>query len=323
MKDSLDTWLSLDFWRARLQETVVWAIEAVPKLLVLTLLAMAALKLYRLVLKRLQARLLLERGEDQDAALFSEQKKRVTTLIGIAQKVGVVTIWTLLGLLVLVQLGIDVGPLIAGAGVIGLAIGFGAQELVRDVISGFFMLLENHIRTGDVATINGTSGSVENIGLRTVSLRDLSGVVHVFQNGKIDTVANMTKDWSAIVFEIGVAYKEDTDEVSEVVKQVAQELRSDSAYADKIIEPLELFGVDSLGDSAVVLKARYKTRPGEQWNVGREYNRRIKKAFDAQNIEIPFPHRTLCFSDASPAFKLSVDPNKSNGSMREHLANPS
>jgi small conductance mechanosensitive channel len=227
--------------------------------------------------------------------------------MGIARKVGAIVISSMLALLVLVELGINIGPLIAGAGVVGLAVGFGAQELVRDVITGFFLLLENHIRVGDVAIVNGTGGLVESIGLRTICLRDMSGTVHVFQNGKIDTVANMTKEWSAIVFDVGVAYKEDTDKVAELMKKVADEMQAEPEYKDKILEPLEIFGVDSFGDNAVVIKARFKTLPIQQWSVGREYRRRLKYAFDRAGIEIPFPHRTLYWGEASHAFKFKVD----------------
>lgn len=307
MDGQLDSWLTVDFWRERLVETAEWAVEAVPKLLLIFFLALLILKIFSLGLRKLEARLIARHAREADVASVSEHEKRIRTLMGIMQKVGAVAIWTMLTLIVLLQLGIDVGPLIAGAGVIGLAVGFGAQELVRDVISGFFMLLENHIRAGDVAVINGTSGLVEQIGLRTLALRDLSGVVHTFQNGKIDTIANMTKEWSAVVFDIEVAYKEDTDEVSRVVERVGEELREDEAFSARILEPLELFGVDSLGESAVVIKARFKTTPGDQWAVGREYRRRLKQAFDAEGIEIPFPHQTLQFGEAGPVFKVQVE----------------
>jgi small conductance mechanosensitive channel len=239
---------------------------------------------------------------------LDELQKQVDTLLGIAGSASRVLLWGIVLMLILRNIGVDIAPLIAGAGIIGLAVGFGAQELVRDVISGFFMLLENQIRAGDVAIINGTGGLVENVGLRTTVLRDLSGVVHVFQNGKINTLSNMTKDWSAMVFDVGVAYKEDTDVVTEVMNSVAEELQADPAYADKIKEPLEIFGVDSFGDSAVVIKARLKTRPIQQWAVGREYRRRLKKAFDEKGIEIPFPHRTLYWGEGeNPLVRLGAE----------------
>jgi small conductance mechanosensitive channel len=200
-------------------------------------------------------------------------------------------------LIVLSQVGINIGPLLAGAGIAGLAVGFGAQELVRDVISGFFIILEDQIRVGDVVIVNGVGGLVEKIEVRTITLRDLSGVVHIFQNGKINTLSNMTKEWSARVFDIGVAYKENTEKVTAVVKEVADELQNDPNFQPKILEPIEIFGLDQFGASEVVIKARFKTKPGDQWAVGREFNKRLKQAFDREGIEIPFPHRTIYFGD--------------------------
>jgi small conductance mechanosensitive channel len=215
-------------------------------------------------------------------------------------------IWSVVVVMSLAQIGLDITPILAGAGILGLAIGFGAQNLVRDLISGFFMVLENQVRVGDVAIINGTGGLVEAITFRTIVLRDLAGVVHVFPNGTITTLSNMTKEWSAYVIDVGVAYKEDTDRVVEVMRQVAEEMRRDPVFGEKILEPMEIFGVDNFGESEVTIKARIKTKPIEQWNVGREYRRRLKKAFDAQGIEIPFPHRSLYMGEASAPFKVLV-----------------
>jgi small conductance mechanosensitive channel len=169
------------------------------------------------------------------------------------------------------------------------------------------ILMENQIRVGDVAIINGTGGLVEAIELRTVTLRDLSGVVHIFQNGKINTLANMTKEWSAMIFDVGVAYKEDTDKVTEVIKSTAEGMMNDEVFGEKILEPLEIFGVDKFADSAVVIKARFKTRPLDQWAVGREFNRRLKKAFDEKGIEIPFPHRTIYWGDEIHPLKVMMN----------------
>jgi small conductance mechanosensitive channel len=242
-------------------------------------------------------------GSDLDSR---ELEKRLDTLLGILRSIIKVIIWVMVGMLVLRKIGIDIAPIIAGAGIVGLAVGFGAQELVRDFIAGFFMLLENQIREGDVAIVNGTGGLVEHVGMRTIVLRDLSGVVHVFQNGKVNTLSNMTKNWSGMVFDIGVAYKEDTDKVAEVIQQVAEELRADPDFRDKILEPIEIFGVDGFGDSAVIMKARFKTVPIEQWAVGREYRRRLKKAFDEQGIEIPFPHRTIYWGEEIKPLELKT-----------------
>jgi moderate conductance mechanosensitive channel len=300
--ENLVNWLTPEFWAAILQRSVAWAITAVPAIAVVLLLAAAALKLLALGCRRLAARGISVRA-GEPAHMLREQEKRAETLLGIVQKAGRIAIGVFVGMLVLMQVGVNIAPLIAGAGILGLAVGFGAQELVRDIITGFFILMENHMRVGDVAVINGTGGLVESIGLRTIVLRDVAGVVHIFQNGKIGTLSNMTKEWSAMVFDVGVAYKEDTDKVVEVMRDVAEALRKDEAFGQKILEPAEIFGVDSFADSAVVIKARIKTQPIEQWAVGREYRRRLKKAFDAEGIEIPFPHRTLYFGEASPPFQ--------------------
>jgi small conductance mechanosensitive channel len=207
----------------------------------------------------------------------------------------------------LTLVGLDVRPVLAGAGILGLAIGFGAQNLIRDLISGFFIILEDHIRLGDVAIINGTGGLVESITFRTISLRDFSGVVHIFPNGAITTLSNMTKEWSAFVLDMGVAYKEDTDRAAEVMRGVGDDLRNDPLFADKFAAPIEIIGVDNFADSSVVIRIRIKTKPLEQWTVGREYRRRLKKAFDAAGIEIPFPHRTVYMGEASRPFLVQAD----------------
>ncbi len=191
------------------------------------------------------------------------------------------------------QLGIDLGPLLVAAGIGGIAIGFGAQSLVKDVISGFFILLENQVRVGDVVALAGVSGVVEDVGLRTITLRDFSGNVQIVPNGTIATVTNMTMDYSRYVFDVGVSYREDVDEVIAVLKEIAHGLQNDPEFGKDILEPLEMLGVDRFADSAVVIKCRFKTKPIRQWVIGREMNRRIKKTFDERGIEIPFPHRTM------------------------------
>ena len=222
-----------------------------------------------------------------------EYKKRVETLSSILHNLltGVVVIVALI--MILGELNIKVGPVLAAAGVVGVAIGFGAQLFVRDVISGFFILWDDQIRIGDVVQIAGKGGLVERITLRMTILRDLAGNVHFVRNGEIDVVTNMTKDYSRYVFEVGVAYGEDVDEVIEVLKQIDEELRNDSEFAKDILEPIEILGLDQFADSAVIVKARTKAKPIRQWAVGREFNRRLKKRFDEKDIEIPFPHLTL------------------------------
>lgn len=232
--------------------------------------------------------------------------KRAATLTGILRTIALTAIWAIVIIESLQVVGLDVAPILAGAGIIGLAVGFGAQNLVRDLISGFFIILEDQIRLGDVAVINGTGGLVETITFRTIALRDFSGVVHIFPNGGINTLSNMSKDWSAFVLDMGVAYKEDTDRVVAVMQAVGEELRQDPVLGSLMIEPIEVVGIENFADSAVTIRARIKTKPLEQWKVGREYRRRLKKAFDAQGIEIPFPHQTLYMGEASPPFKVEM-----------------
>ncbi|MEW5899345.1 MAG: mechanosensitive ion channel family protein [Bacillota bacterium] len=235
-----------------------------------------------------------------------EQEKRIRTLIGLLRKIAwigsvVVAIVIILGIL-----DIDIRPIITAAGIGGLALGFGAQSLVRDVISGFFMLLEDQIRVGDVVVLNGTAGEVVEMNLRTTVLRDLSGTVHIFPNGNITSVSNMTKDWSRYVIDVGVAYKEDVDYVMEVLKKIGTELSADPEFGQYILKPLEVLGVDNFGPSEIVIKVMITTVPLKQWYVGRELRRRIKKRFDELGIEIPFPHTTVYWGEASRPFSMRV-----------------
>jgi len=285
-----------------LLDTAVTMTQSSIRILLILGAGLVALRVLRFALHRLE--MVLVNAKEPTETVPGSTKKRVATLIGILVTIGRFAIWALVILICLDQVGVNVTPILAGAGVAGLALGFGAQNLVRDVISGFFMILEDQVRIGDVAVINGTGGLVEAITFRTIILRDLAGVVHVFPNGSVNTLSNMTKVWSAYVIDVGVAYKEDTDRVVEVMREVAESMRQDEKFAAKILEPIEIFGVDNFGDSEVTIKARLKTMPIEQWNVGREYRRRLKKAFDAQGIEIPFPHRSLYMGDASKPFEV-------------------
>jgi len=235
-----------------------------------------------------------------------EQEKRIRTLIGLLRKIAWIGTVVVAIVIILGILDIDIRPIITAAGIGGLALGFGAQSLVRDVISGFFMLLEDQIRVGDVVVLNGTAGEVVEMNLRTTVLRDLSGTVHIFPNGNITSVSNMTKDWSRYVIDVGVAYKEDVDYVMEVLKKIGTELSADPEFGQYILKPLEVLGVDNFGPSEVVIKVMITTIPLKQWYVGRELRRRIKKRFDELGIEIPFPHTTVYWGEASRPFSMQV-----------------
>ena len=274
------------------------------RIVLIVIAAYVGVKLLRIAVNRLE--MLLVRAGEAAERVPGAATKRIRTLMNVIWTIAVGLIWFVVVLTSLGQLGVNMGPILASAGVVGLAVGFGAQNLVRDLVSGFFLILENQVRVGDVAIINGTGGLVEAITFRTIVLRDLSAVVHVFPNGSITTLSNMTKEWSAYVMDVGVAYKEDTDHVVDVMRRVGEDLRAEPNYGTLMIEPIEIFGVDEFTDSAVNIKARLKTIPLQQWTVGREYRRRLKKAFDAEKIEIPFPHRTLYMGEASPAFEFAV-----------------
>jgi small conductance mechanosensitive channel len=295
-------------------QTVDWVIKSGWKVAVILAVMYVGIKLSTVVSSRLFAFLGRRKAMDE------EYKKRADTLSSVIGYLLSSTIVTIAALMILSELGVQIGPVLAAAGVLGVAIGFGAQHLVQDVISGFFILLDDEIRVGDVVEIAGKSGLVERINLRMVVLRDLSGNVHYVRNGKIDVVTNMTKDYSRYVFDIGVAYREDVDEVIRVIRQVDEEFRSDDQFSPDVLEPLEILGLDQFADSAVIIKARIKTRPCKQWSVGREFNRRLKKRFDEKNIEIPFPHVTLYMGQdkagQAPALKLAMD---GNGSARSPL----
>jgi len=283
----------------RLETLTSWFLRSGLQVMLILMLAFAITRIVGTVVHRFEDE--VGRGTGADA---QERIKRATTLGRLIRNVVNTAIGAVATLMVLQQIGINIMPVLTGAGIAGLAVGFGAQTLVRDVISGFFMILENQVRVGDVANIDGTGGLVEAIRMRTIVLRDLSGTVHVIPNGSITRISNLTKDFSYYVLDMGVAYKEDTDRVVGGMRQVADKMRLDPAFAPNMLEPLEVLGVNDFADSAVVIKVRLKTMPISQWAVGREYRRRLKKAFDAAGIEIPFPHLSVCFGDASKPFQV-------------------
>ncbi len=298
-----------DFWIKLYEKGLEWITTDGVSVLIIILITFIAFRLMKLILKRMK-KLIIKRMSKGDETINPEAEKRANTLIGIFRSVLRIIIWLIFLMLLLSKLGINIAPILASAGILGLAVGFGAQELVKDVISGFFILLEDQVRNGDVAIINGTGGLVESIELRTITLRDFSGVVHVFSNGQISSLANMTKEWSAVVLDIGVAYKEDVDKVMQVMKEVGEEFGTDEEFGKMLIDPLEIFGLDKFDDSAIVIKARLKTKPGQQWAVGRAFRRRLKIAFDKENIEIPFPHTTVYWGEEINPLSLKME-NKS------------
>ena len=248
----------------------------------------------RVVLRRVERAI----GEPQKgAAALTIQEQRARTLVGLFRSVGRVIIAIIFVFMALSALGVNLGPLLAGAGVVGLAVSFGAQSLVKDVISGLFILIENQFGVGDVIRIEGVSGAVERMTLRVVVLRDVHGVVHIVPNGQITKVSNLTRTWSRVVLDVGVAYKEDPDRVMAVLRQVGQELWDDPLWRPLLVEPVEVPGIEAFGDSSVNVRIMAKTLPLKQWDVARELRRRIKHRFDREGIEIPFPHQTFYWGE--------------------------
>jgi small-conductance mechanosensitive channel len=226
-------------------------------------------------------------------AATSEDKQRIDTLERVFRYVATVLISLVAGMLILSELGISIVPFLGAAGVVGVAVGFGAQSLIKDYFNGFFILLENQIRKGDVVEVSGKSGLVEDVTLRYITLRDYEGSVHFVPNGLITTVTNKSRGYAYAVIDVSIAYRESIDEAYEVMREVGREMRESKDFSAKIIGDLEIAGVQSWADSAVVLRCRFKVASLEQWGVRREFLYRLKNAFDAQNIEIPYPHLTL------------------------------
>ena len=270
------------------QDVARWAVHTGVRLAVLVLLALAASRLAGAVIVRAEREVLEGSGRDQ-----VERRKRAQTLANTLRRSLSALIWTTAALMIMRELDVDITPVLTGAGILGLAIGFGAQTLVKDIIAGVFIIVEDQVRVGDVAAINGVSGVVEQINLRTIVLRDVEGVVYTISSGDIRTVANRSKDFAYYVIDLGVDYDDDTDRVVEAMRDAAGELQQDPAYGPSILEPLEVLGVDDFAPSQVTLRVRIKTAPLKQWEVGRELRRRIKKALDARGIRIPSPQTTV------------------------------
>jgi moderate conductance mechanosensitive channel len=218
-----------------------------------------------------------------------EQAKRARTLGFVVNKMATVLIVGIATVTVLYELGVNVAPVLTGAGIAGIALGFGAQWLIKDLLSGFCLILEDQVRVGDDATINGTDGLVEQINLRTIVLRDVRGTVHVFANGAIQTLANQSKDFSHYVIDLNISYKEDPDRVSEIVREVDRDLRTSSEFASIMLEPAQIHGVVGFADWSMQLRIRLKTVPQQQWKVGREFRKRLRRALNRHGVAVPYP----------------------------------
>ena len=261
---------------------VEWLLGSGLRILVITILSYALLRIIGESVRRLEA----EMGQATSADM-AERLKRARTVSRLVQNALTVLVVSIASLMVLHELRVDIMPILTGAGIVGLAVGFGAQTLVKDLIAGFFLTLENQVRVGDVATINGVGGLVEEINLRTIVLRDGDGTVHIFPNGAIDRLANRTKDFSYAVVDVGVAYTEDPDRIIALLRELGTALKADPALGPTMLEPVEVLGIEAFEEARMVVRARIKTLPLRQWDVARELRRRIIHAFDERGITMP------------------------------------
>lgn len=290
-------------WLAAIADRV-----AVPLLRIVGILVVAYLvnRVLRRAIKRSVRRLAAEGGLSRLGALkqrtpladttamdIGRLTMRAETIAGVLRSIATVVIWSIAAIMVLAEFGVNLGPLIAGAGIIGVALGFGSQKLVQDFLAGIFMLMEDQYGLGDIVDAGDAVGEIEGITLRTTRIRDLEGTVWHIPNGQITRIGNKSQEWARALLDIGVAYETDLPTAMAILKRAADELWQDPAWAGYVIEEPEVWGVNEFGASEVVIRMVLKTLPGEQWKVSRELRKRIKAVFDAEGIEIPFPQRTL------------------------------
>ncbi len=231
------------------------------------------------------------RSEDYQSK--EAEEKRENTLISLFTVTLQTVIMLIAGMMILEELGIEIGPMIAAAGIVGLAVGFGGQYLIRDIITGLFIIMENQYRIGDVININGIGGAVENITLRKTTLRDMNGTVHHIPHGEIKTVSNLTKDFSRVNMNLGISYNSNLEHVIAVVNNIGNQMADDPQFKDSILKPIQFVRVDDFADSAIIIKMVGETKVLKQWEVAGEFRKRLKIAFDNESIEIPFPQRVL------------------------------
>lgn len=268
---------------------VSWIKSSGLKIVLILILSYIIFKYGRRVISKLVRKII-----PSDSRLSKEEEiKREDTIIRILNGTLKIVIVILVTLMTLSEFGVNIAPLIAGAGIVGLAVGFGGQYIIRDIITGLFIILENQYRVGDAVTIAGISGSVEDITLRATTIRDLDGTVHHIPHGEVTTVSNKAKGFARINFDIGVSYAADLEKVIEVTNAVGKELSEDEYFKDLIIKEPEFLRVEAFGDSAVVIKILGETKPLMQWEVTGELRKRLKIAYDKNGIEIPFPQMVV------------------------------
>ena len=278
------------------------------------------------ILQRLEDRTGIDFADDLDPVALIRRERRATALAALAGSVLTVVIWTIAVMMVLGQFGIDLAPVIASAGIVGVAIGFGAQDLVKDFLSGLFILAEDQYGVGDVVDVGEATGVIEGVTLRTTRLRDVQGTLWHVPNGEIRRVGNMSQGWARTLIDISVAYDTDLDMAKRVILETAQLMAEDDDWSPKFLEPPEVWGVEDLAADGITIRLVIKVLPGEQWSIARELRQRVKAAFDAAGIEIPFPQRTLWLRDqdiGTPDPPVSDAPTSGNPAEDDSNADPS
>ncbi|MBV6633244.1 MAG: mechanosensitive ion channel [Alphaproteobacteria bacterium] len=307
----LSTW-GTDFAAWLLSSGGLGLIRSLVSLLIISLIAVAVWELVSSAIERKLQKLEGKVGHLERAA-------RLRTLLPLIRTVFSGVLAVVVGLIFLSEIGVNIAPLLAGAGIVGVAVGFGSQKLVQDVITGLFILIEDQVSVGDYIDTGSHGGTVEKINLRTIRLRDLSGTVHIVPFSEVASVKNFSREFGYAVIDMGVAYRENVDEVMALMERIGEELQADPDHGPNILEPIAIFGVNELGDSAVVIRGRLKTAPMMQWSVKRAYLRLAKLRFDEHNIEIPFPHQTMYFGElkdgtAPPAYIVNSEgPREADG----------
>ena len=271
-----------NFW----QVVQDWLLTSGLRIIIIVLGCLVAYRSVRVLAARLESLI-------AGAAPTEDEAQRASTLTRVTRSTALVTIVITAGLMIMRELGLDIAPLIAGASVVGVAVGLGAQTLIKDVIGGFFILLEDQFAVGDSIQVGNIAGGVEKMTLRATFLRDLEGTLHVVPNGEMRIVSNRTKDWSRAVVNLGVAYEEDIGRVMAALGKIGHGLYQDEEFAPLLLEEPTVSGVEALGDWAVTVRIMVKTEPGKQWNVARELRRRVKESFEREGIEMPYPRQEV------------------------------
>ena len=274
-------------WNELWTKTIGWLSTSGLRVIIYIVLGVIFIKLVRKIGQAMVARI-----EDDDDTSRSERERRADTLYSVINITTRIFVWTIIGFMIMKEVGANITPLLTGAGVVGLAIGFGAQNIVRDFFNGFLILLENQYRVGDVVGIGGKAGVVETISLRTTIIRDIEGVVHVVPNGEIKIVDNFTFSESRAIVDVGISYNSSIDKALEVLTKLGEDLKADEEVGKNVRE-YTILGVNNLGNSSVDIRVMIKTEPLQQWAIARKFKYMIKKKFDEEGIEIPFPHQTL------------------------------